>query len=88
MQYHSGNIPRLEYFHHQFDKVSARITDVERRLNDINQKLENFRNILQKLEFNDEGDFSSMNKEIKEIKSLLLKSQIYHERVRKFRLPL
>ena len=88
MQYHSANIPRLEYFHHQFDKVSTRVTDIERRLNDINQKLETVRNVIQKFEFNDDGDFTSMNKEIKEIKTLLLKSQAYNERIRKFRLPL
>ena len=88
MQYHSGNLPRLEYFHHQFDKVSTRITDVERRLNDINQKLESVKNSLQKLEYHTDCEPSSIGKEIKEIKTLLLESQTYHQRIRKLRLPL
>ena len=83
MQYHSGNVPSLQYFHHQFDKISTRITDVDRRLNDINQKLESIKSSLQKL---DSG--SNVGKEIKEIKACLSESQSYIEKNRKIRLPL
>ena len=95
MQYNTGNLPRLEYFHHQFDKINTRLTDIERRLNDINLKVENSKVMLQRLESGADLGLSSehdslkdVQGEVKEIKKLLSESQANQERTRKVRLPL
>ena len=95
MQSHSVNIPRLEYFHRKFDELNLKLTDIERRLNDLNQKMEFTKAVAQKLESSLDNELSELskkteetNKEIKDIKSLIVDSKLVHERMRKFRLPL
>ena len=95
MQNHSVNIPRLEYFHRKFDELNMRFTELDRRINDVNQKVEFTKVIIQKLENylgHDQASATNLaeetKKEVREIKTLLINSKLIHERMRKFRLPL
>ena len=91
----ASSLPRLEYFHHQFEKIHTRLTEIDRRLNDLNQKLENTKTSVQNLESGthqvvlaDDENLDSMRDEVKEIRKLLSDSQAHLEKNRRVRLPL
>ena len=95
MKCQASNLPRLEYYHHQFERINTRLTDIERRLNDIHTKIESTKTSVQNLEsgtyYGDSPEDEKLNAvkgEVKEIKKLLSESQAYQEKPRKVRLPL